>query len=279
MALSGKFTNLGAVLERLDLSSEEGIDASTAALWVSDILFKMRGSIALQQVVTDGKNGPDPIVITDYKGMLPCDLVEPQQFYEFGSLRPLRESSSPSHHMNIGNYTPDMWVKNPVNDLVPIGGLEFNTTVPGMTTVKKTVLNTQGNAATGDLTFSLNQNYIFTGFKEGFVIAAYKAWPMDENGSLMVPADPPILNGMVSYLQERIDYKLWRKGMIPDKVYYDSVANRSFDVQAAVNHSMMPSLSQMESISNIMTMMIQKDHYFETHFTSLGRQENFRIQS
>ena len=293
MALSGKFTNIGAVLERLDMLSEAGMDESSAALWIADVLYKMRGSIALQQVVTDGQNGPDPIRIENYKGELPCDLVEPQQFYEAGSLLPLRESGSPSHIMNFkkGPYKPDMWIKQTSENRVPISTLEIqtqpaksvgkkskgNTLAPNNTVSRGTNHLTQPKG--GDLTFSLNKNYIFTGFEEGYVIAAYKGWPMDDAGNLMVPADPPVLNGMVAYLQERIDYRLWRRGMIADKIYTDSVQNRSWDVQAAVNHSVMPSLSQMESISNMLTQLIRKDHYFETHFTSLGRQENFRIQS
>ena len=250
MALSGRYTTLDAVLRRVRFQSGESIDMDEAAEWVSDILEMISPQDMLVQMITDGnpeEGHPDPVEVINYRAAIPCNAVQVLSVFELSSFANLRESLSVSHRVNMKNsknageyskYTPDVW-------------------------------NNIKNRKDG--TIQIKKGHIYTSFETGHLIVVYLGFPMDEDQNLLIPADAKIVRAITSYLQYKIDYKLWRSGDINEKVYQDSEQNYLFDIGAADTYSKMPTEARMETIKNYMRSFVSNDKHFVNHFSTLGQ--------
>jgi hypothetical protein len=247
MALSGNYTTLNEVLRRVRFQSGETIDLDEAAEWVSDILEMISPQDMLIPMITDGNQNeghPEPVKVENYRGKLPCDSVMVTNIFNVSNFENMRESSSVSHRVNMSgsdkykDYNPSYWSN----------------------------INKRR-----DTTFQLKKGYIYTDFEKGELIVCYWGFPLDEEGNLLIPSDKKIVRAMASYIQYKIDYKLWRSGDINEKVYRDSEQTYLFDIGAADSFSKIPSNSRMENIKNYMRSFVSNDKNFVKHFSSFGQ--------
>lgn len=260
MPINSRYTTLDVVFNRLQIQSNSSIDEQDAIEWVTEIL----GSIAPQEILqlkfTDGNRDeghPNPIAIVNYRGEMPCDAVHVLNVIDLESFAQLRENFSASMRINMKNtpgfekwngYTPDVWTK--------------------------------GNASIGlaDGTYQIKGNHIYVDFETGGIIAVYLGWPMDEEENLLIPSDPKIIRAVTSFLQYKIDYKLWRNGDITDKIFEHSERAYLFDVGSAQTSAKMPSEGMMQSILQFMTSWVPSNNAFRQQFASTGRSDKFRTQ-
>lgn len=259
MALSGRYTTLDTVFNKLSINTGQTVEEADAIEWVAEILSTIAPQEMLLPKITDGnpeEGHPNPLAVTNYRSEeMPCDLVVLGNIYDIETFRGLRGSFAQTHSINMSSapdtyqafktYTPDIWV----------------------TPNEKQ-----------DPTFQVKGNRIYTNFETGGLIVTYWGWPMDDDENLMVPADPKILKALTSFLQYKLDYRLWRNGDIADKVFQHSEQQYLFDMAAAQTFAKMPSEGMMESISQFLRSWIPNDHAFNTHFTSVGRSHKMRIQ-
>lgn len=118
--------------------------------------------------------------------------------------------------------------------------------------------------------FTINNNYITFDIKEGKVCMAYWAFPLDEEGYPLIPDDVKYKRAVASYLQLKMDYILWRRDTLPDKVYLKSEEEWKWTVASASAHLKMPDVSQMESLRRQLTKMIVRTEDFRTAFSSMS---------
>lgn len=105
------------------------------------------------------------------------------------------------------------------------------------------------------LTYTLQNNNLYTSFKTGTIIISYKAVLLDEQGFPLVPDDEHFKRALEMFLQERIDYKLWRQGRLPDKVYNQTKQDYLWAIASARTHMNTPSVDEMETLKNIFTRL------------------------
>lgn len=260
MALSGNYTTIDTVLAKVRRDSLVTVDEADAIEWISEVL-SMFGNDFLETKITDGnpaQNNPEPIVVSDYRAKLPCDLVEFKYAFDLETYKKLQSTFSETHLVNMSNtkngeahrrLTPDYWARG---------------------------IKEYGESFYNEGTYQLKKGYIFTDYKEGSLIIIYKAWPMDDDENLLVPSDQKVIQALASKIQYHIDYQLWRSGDISDRVFQDSQQNMLFDIPAANTHAIMPSEDQMNRISNFIKSTLRNNNYFDTHFTSFGRRDRYR---
>jgi hypothetical protein len=103
---------------------------------------------------------------------------------------------------------------------------------------------------------------------------AYWAFPVDQEGFPMIPDLHEVKMAVTAYLQERIDYKLWRKGVLSNEVYKDSKRERNWYMAQAYSQVRIPDEHQMEVMKNMMLkMLVRKDDYLAA-FRNLNKQGN-----
>lgn len=175
------------------------------------------------------------IDITEGRGFLPCDLHQVMQVRDYDTKIALRASSDTFH----GSHNTE------TSDL--------------------------GTATS--LVYRLTESAIFPNFNTGKVEMAYKAIPTDDNGYPTIPDDIKFVKAVEYYIREKIDYKLWRTGKLPQGVYEKTVQDQLWYLGAAQNRSKMPSIDQMENIKNNLIRLIPKINHHSDYFQNFGQPE------
>jgi hypothetical protein len=110
--LNGRYVPIEGIIERVyrDYGFEEDFDWNDAIEWVADALDLIGAPRAYMPKVTDGSTAlgnPDPIVIKDHRGDLPCDLHVIVQTREFCSKIPMLHNTDNFHAGLYISNSPD----------------------------------------------------------------------------------------------------------------------------------------------------------------------------
>lgn len=124
--------------------------------------------------------------------------------------------------------------------------------------------------------YKINNNVIFTSFENGYINLAYKAYPTDDDGFLMVPDDEKLRAAIKYHLIYKIDFRRWRANPASPgmkALLNDSEQRRDFYVGAARNKAHIPTYDKMESIKNRWIGLIPRINEHMNGFTSLNKRE------
>lgn len=124
-----------------------------------------------------------------------------------------------------------------------------------------------------DITYKVNDDFIFTNFDEGTVRLAYKAIPVDENGYPRIPDDVKFKNAVSYHLMMKIGFQLWMRGKIPNAVYQKIEQDRDWYMGAAQTRGAIPNPDMMESLKNNWIRLIKKINQQHDGFKDAGHRE------
>jgi hypothetical protein len=130
------------------------------------------------------------------------------------------------------------------------------------------------------LTFYINDNYIITNIKNEInsdLCMVFLSLPVDDEGWPMIPDSVYYSKAIVSYIIERLDFRQWRKGKIPDKVYQKSEQDWLFYVNSARGDANMPNLAQLENLKNIMTRLVPLRNDYSRGFKNISKRERLNL--
>ncbi len=119
-------------------------------------------------------------------------------------------------------------------------------------------------------TYQLGSGHITFNVKEGKVCMAYLALPMDKEGFPFIPDDVKYKRACSSYLQWKLDYILWRTGIINNAVYKESKDEYEWAIASAIAHIKTPDVNQAESLRRQLTKMIVRNEDFRTGFVNMN---------
>ncbi len=118
-------------------------------------------------------------------------------------------------------------------------------------------------------TFYINDSYIVTSVESGDnLCVTYLGIPVDENGIPTVPDDVYYMKACTTYVTKMFDYREWRKGRIPDKVFQHSEQEWEFYCVAARGAANMPNVQQLENLKNILIRLVPQTNQFNKFFRS-----------
>jgi len=131
-----------------------------------------------------------------------------------------------------------------------------------------------GEVETTDYTYVVNGGYIKTNKKNGYLMAAYQAIPLDIDGYPLVPDDAGFIEALYWYVTMKLLYPQWKQGTIRDAVYYEAKRSWNYYCKQAYGNIMMPSTAdEMESIKNTWLRLIPDLESHKTFFTKQGQRE------
>lgn len=131
-----------------------------------------------------------------------------------------------------------------------------------------------------DPTYRLSDNFIFTNFKRGRILMAYKAYPLDKEGFPLIPDNIKYKQACQWYITKKFLYKGWIKGEVSDTQFKYVEEEYNFYVTAAQGAGKTPSLDKLESYRKMFQRLIpltdlhSKFFNFTEERTSIG-QRNF----
>jgi hypothetical protein len=123
-------------------------------------------------------------------------------------------------------------------------------------------------------TYKTQGDYIYTGLEDGEIEMVYKAFPIDLlTGMPTIPDNVKYIRGVVSYVAERIAFRMMLKDQL-QKDKYDLIRTEYFfNVGAAQSECVMPDVSRMETLLNRWKSTYLGPEHFDTGFKYLGSRE------
>lgn len=119
-------------------------------------------------------------------------------------------------------------------------------------------------------TYSLSNNYIFTNFPTGYIFISYRGIPVDCEGLPLIPDNQRYKEAVKSFIGYKIDYLLWRRGELSEKIYRDSEVEWLWYVGSAGNAARMPSYDGMQALMNQIKILGNK-YSHGRFFNTLGK--------
>lgn len=181
------------------------------------------------------------IDIKDYRGCLPCD------YYDMIQVRTYKEGE---YCPRVFRYTTDSFHHSP----------------------KK------GDSDAWDLTYKLQNSIIYTSIKEGTIEIAYHAIKVDKEGYPMIPENSSFIQALELYIKKKVFTILFDQGKINNAVLQNTQQEYAWAVGQAQRDLTMPTVDQMESISNMWTQLLQRNNEHSKGMKQLGRREYIKLQ-
>ena len=177
--------------------------------------------------------------IKDWRGCMPCDYYDIIQVRTYGE----------GDNSKVFRYSTDSFHYSPNKD-----------------------------SDTKELTYKLQNNIIYTSLKEGTIEVAYHAIKVDNEGYPMIPENSSFIQALELYIKKKVFTILFDQGKINNAVLQNTQQEYAWYVGQAQRDLNMPTIDQMESISNMWTQLLQRANEHSKGMKSLGKRELIRAQ-
>lgn len=241
MSLSGKYIDISYIVERLyrDYGFDLEIKYDEILEWVWDVISLIGAPTAYMDKITNG---------TEH-------MPKPIKIENYRGVLPID-----LHHIIIAR--------------------DFETKMPMICKSSSFVKDTeQVYVKESQYSYTLNNNYMFTSFKEGEVELNYKAFPTSNLGMPMIPDDIKFIMATQSYIAERIGFRLWMQEKLSRDRYEKLDLERNWYIGAASTKAAMPSIDEMESIKNRFLRLKINPHFHDGSFTYSSEKERLILHN
>tara|TARA_R110002020_G_scaffold100855_1_gene238053 strand:+ start:19502 stop:20209 length:708 start_codon:yes stop_codon:yes gene_type:complete len=127
-------------------------------------------------------------------------------------------------------------------------------------------------------TYNLNSKFINLNFETGTIVLTYKAIATDEECYPLILDDAALLRCVESYIKWKWFDILNDMEMVSDRKLNKAETDYSFNAGQASNSIIMPSIDEMEAITNSITQILPSRTQHSQRFEFLGQQEFLKIQ-
>jgi len=241
---NGKFVEFDMIMERvLETSIFNDISYSNALEWAYQAMAKIGTTIPYIHKITDGNkdmNHPDPIEIVDYRAGIPFDAYNIEMIRDWDTKIPYMETAY-VYHKSVNTYSD----------------------------------TESRNAIVGELTFTMNNNYIFTSKETGFLEISYWSFPTTCDYKPLIPDNERYIQAVVRYIQYKESESLWvmeklskEKFLYYEQEWYHYVTAAYVDVN-------MPNYAKAELLMRNSTRQVQTPNSFRSSFLDLNPQQRY----
>ncbi len=129
-----------------------------------------------------------------------------------------------------------------------------------------------GNASSAptQATFTLNSNFITFDRAKGKCCLFYWEFPVSERGFPEIPDDAIYKKYITNYITSKLDYIMWRQGMITNQVYQDSEEKRMWSAGQVSAKAKIPDELQLEVMKRDLIKLVPRFSEFHTNFRNLS---------
>jgi hypothetical protein len=200
----------------------------------------------------------EEVEIKDFRGLLPCDLISIIQVMDRHTgvcLRSMTDNFLPADH-----FPPPRHKCDQLNNVVPPKELY----IPAIARYhSESAFKTQGRV-------------IFTSFPVGKILVAYKSIPVDEDGFPLLIDNENYLAALEAYIKKQVFTVKYDTGKISAGVLQNAQKEYAWAAGCLDAEFVIPSQSEMESITRNINTLIPKVREFDNGFKNLGDREYLR---
>lgn len=124
--------------------------------------------------------------------------------------------------------------------------------------------------------FKTQGNVIFTSFRTGELTISYKAVPVDNSGLPLLVDNSNFLKALELYIKKEVFGVLYDEGKIRDGVMSRTERQYYSAAMECEKEFIMPSMSELQSFTNMWNTLIPRVTEFDNGFTDLGNREYLR---
>ena len=189
------------------------------------------------------------IKIEDWRGVLPCDYVSMIQVRTAKKV----DGIEPDHRSHISyRYSTDSFHMS--NEKPDVG--RYGT----------------------DLTYKIQGYVIYTSTKDTDIEIAYNAIATDDEGYPLLPDNPSFLRALEAYIKKQQFTILFDLGKLQPAILQNAQQEYAFYVGQCQTDMIMPSIDQMESLTNLWTSLIARANEHSKGFINSGSKEYLTVQ-
>lgn len=221
---------------RRDFDLVDQINMSDVIEWTFYAMGLIGADIVMIQKTTDGNEDLGhlpPVKIENYRGQLPSGIYKLIQVREYTTGKAMRASQ--------GSFITS-------NE-------QFNS------------LGKQ------DLSYIINNSYIFTSFEEGYVEISYHSFPVDSRNYPVVPDDVKYIKAVESYIIERLARREYINNRLPQEKYRLLEQEWLWYCGSAKNSINSRSIDEMESMKNELARFFKRANLHDSSYASFGQKE------
>lgn len=270
----------------VDVPIDKIINWSIEALGFIGVIYQN-----INKVIGDNVDNNPPLRIIDYKCKLPCDFISLNQLAigakKFGTFY---IGSVNTNSFGLSNTViPNKWgvqrflrtetdgsiilYKYPDEvDLYETSTDSLGNTVKTEKTIKiSSDINTPFNNK-----FEINQGYIHTSIRTGYIVLSYLGMPIDNEGLPLIPDTEDYKDAIFWYNVTKYLYPLYLKNKISENKYIDAKVSWGAARKRAYGNSIMPDTHELEVIKNNWLRLLPTINEFRNSFDSLGARQNLK---
>lgn len=129
----------------------------------------------------------------------------------------------------------------------------------------------------GEPSFKTQGRVIFTSIRHEKVDISYKAIMLDDEGLPLIPDNSIFLKALELYIKKEWFTILFDMGKISPAVLNNTQQEYAFKAGQCNNEFVIPSVSEMEAITNVWNQLIPRVTEFKKSFKNLGDKEYLRL--
>ena len=186
----------------------------------------------------------ETIHIDNYRGLLPCDLVSIIQVKDKASNTCMRSMTD--------SFNPGLIADRS----------EFN----------------YSQTERSESTFKTQGRVIFTSFRTGEISLSYRAIPVDKEGLPLLIDNANFLKALELYIKKQVFTVLFDLGKLQAGILQNTQQEYAWAVAQCEKEFIMPSMSEMESITRMWNTIIPNTTSFDKGFEDLGNREYIKVQ-
>lgn len=240
---NGKYVSIEPIISKVyrDMGMTEDLDITDAIEWAGEAMEFIGATVYLTEKV-------ESLEVREFKTKLPCDLHYINTVAGRGITLTDDECLDKTLTYTAMRYTTD----------------SFHHWRCGFS---------DDHSCNSDLTYAINDDYLFPNFEEGKVLVSYMALPMDERGYPRIPDDVKFKEAVAAHIKWRLGFIKWMSGKLPGPVYQKLEQDRDWYIGAAQSRDKMPSIDMAESIKNNWLRLIPKINQHADGHKSAGSAE------
>ena len=268
MALSGKFTTIHDVIERVRRDGLTDFTEEEAKEWIWE-------AVSLIGAPRHYVDKVAVLPIEDARAQLPYDVYDITE----GGVRDYTTKITLIEEKNI-YYDPDK-VGDGTNKVM------FNTE-------SKTIVYVDGIQQESDdeyssilpnyqpyprekATYKINYGFIYTGFKTGTVELAYKAFPVDNEDNPMIEDTFVVVRAVSAYINKKVTRRLWLRDEISQSKKREIDQEYSWAIGAAKSSAAIGSVDDMEAIRSRTQRLYREPNLQRVGFDGYSNREGLNL--
>lgn len=277
MALNGKTVSVKELIGEIYASHKYtyNLPWQDAIAWAAQAIELIGAPKSLSNQI-------ERIEISNYRGMLPCNLHSITQAAgsyngcspfamrsttnTFGAVASC-DSAELTTLIELFNSESSTTTTEPIGE--DISGNPVYTFQNGNMSMPETTSDNPSSNSSSNTTYNVSDNFIFTSFASGYVYLAFKALPIDDEGFPLIPDNRRFKEAVKAYIVSKIDYILWRSKELDKDVFERSEREWLWYVASAGTVARVPSYDEAQSLLNAQRLISQK-YSHNSFFTNLG---------